>query len=88
MQVINMHDAKTRLSQLVEQALRGDEILIARRGVAVVQLVPVASEMTGDLRPIGLGSIDGAPASPSDPQAYSIAEEFSGEDNPTDPLNW
>jgi prevent-host-death family protein len=36
-----MHEAKTELSRLVERALRGEEIIIARAGVPVVRLVPV-----------------------------------------------
>jgi prevent-host-death family protein len=37
--VVNMHEAKTTLSQLVEQAERGEEILIARAGTPVARLV-------------------------------------------------
>ena len=37
-----MHEAKTRLSQLVERAEAGEEIVIARNGTPVVRLVPVA----------------------------------------------
>jgi prevent-host-death family protein len=37
-----MHDAKTDLSRLVERALAGEDIVIARAGVPVVRLVPVA----------------------------------------------
>ncbi|QNM97812.1 type II toxin-antitoxin system Phd/YefM family antitoxin [Chitinimonas koreensis] len=37
----NMHDAKSQLSNLVERALAGEEVLIARNGRAVVRLVPV-----------------------------------------------
>jgi prevent-host-death family protein len=37
----NMLDAKTKLSQLVEAAERGEEVLIARNGVAVAKIVPV-----------------------------------------------
>lgn len=36
-----MHDAKTHLSQLVEQALHGDEVVITRRGKPAVRLEPV-----------------------------------------------
>ena len=36
-----MHEAKTQLSKLVERALAGEEITIARRGKAVVRLAPV-----------------------------------------------
>ena len=38
-----MHEAKTTLSQLVERAESGEEIVIARRGVPVARLVPVAA---------------------------------------------
>jgi prevent-host-death family protein len=36
----NMHEAKTQLSQLVERALNGDEVIIARHGKPVVRLIP------------------------------------------------
>jgi prevent-host-death family protein len=39
---INMHEAKTDLSKLVERALAGEDVVIARAGVPVVRLVPVA----------------------------------------------
>lgn len=38
-----MHEAKTTLSQLVERAEAGEEIVIARRGTPVARLVPVAA---------------------------------------------
>jgi prevent-host-death family protein len=36
-----MHEAKTKLSQLVERAESGEDIIIARNGKPVVRLVPV-----------------------------------------------
>jgi prevent-host-death family protein len=39
---VNMHEAKTELSKLVERALAGEDVVIARAGVPVVRLVPVA----------------------------------------------
>ncbi len=39
--VVNMHEAKSQLSYLVEQAEAGEEIVIARAGKPVVRLVPV-----------------------------------------------
>jgi prevent-host-death family protein len=36
-----MHEAKTNLSQLVERAEAGEEIVIARNGKPVARLVPV-----------------------------------------------
>ncbi len=37
---IGMHAAKTHLSQLVERALEGEEIVLTRRGKPAVRLVP------------------------------------------------
>jgi prevent-host-death family protein len=42
MEQVGMHEAKTRLSQLVERAAAGEEIVIARNGTPIVRLVPVA----------------------------------------------
>ena len=43
MATINMHQAKSSLSELVSRAEAGEEILIARRNKPVVRLVPVKS---------------------------------------------
>ena len=41
MEVVNMHEAKTTLSKLVEKALAGESVYISKRGNMVVQLTPV-----------------------------------------------
>ncbi len=38
----NIHEAKSQLSKLLEQVERGDDVVIARAGVPVVRLIPVA----------------------------------------------
>ena len=38
---VNIHEAKTRLSQLIEQVEAGGEVVIARAGSPVVRLVAV-----------------------------------------------
>jgi prevent-host-death family protein len=38
-----MHEAKTKLSQLVERVEAGEDIVIARNGKPVARLVPVAT---------------------------------------------
>jgi prevent-host-death family protein len=43
-EIVNMHEAKTSLSRLVERALAGEEIVIARNGEPLVKLVPVPKE--------------------------------------------
>jgi prevent-host-death family protein len=44
MATINMHDAKTQLSDLVARAEAGEEIVIARRNKPAVKLVRVGEE--------------------------------------------
>jgi len=44
MAIINMHDAKSQLSDLVARAEAGEEIVIARRNKPVVRLVKVEAE--------------------------------------------
>jgi prevent-host-death family protein len=41
MKQISIHAAKTNLSRLIARACAGEEIVIARRDVPVVRLVPV-----------------------------------------------
>lgn len=40
---VNIHEAKTHLSRLLEQALAGDEVIIKKAGKPLVRLTPVAS---------------------------------------------
>lgn len=39
---VNIHAAKTHLSQLIEEVLLGEEVIIAKNGEPVARLVPVA----------------------------------------------
>jgi len=41
MQTVNIHEAKTHLSRLLEQVAGGDEIIIAKAGKAIARLVPL-----------------------------------------------
>lgn len=50
-----MHDAKTRLSELVAAAEGGEEVVIARDGAPAVRLVAVAVEHP----PVRLGVLAG-----------------------------
>lgn len=47
---VNVQEAKTRLSQILAQAENGEDIVIARDGMPIVRLVPVASPPP---RPVG-----------------------------------
>ena len=43
MTVVNVQDAKTRLSDLLARVERGEEVIIARAGAPVARLVPVGA---------------------------------------------
>ena len=59
---VNLHDAKTNLSRYVEQALDGDDVVIARAGKPLVKLVPVDStpreRQLGFMRSQGIATAD------------------------------
>jgi prevent-host-death family protein len=41
MQTINIHEAKTQFSKLIEAVIQGEEIVIARAGKPAAKLVPI-----------------------------------------------
>jgi prevent-host-death family protein len=53
--IVNVHEAKTHLSRLLEQVEHGEDIVIARSGTPVARLVRFAS----DPRPALLGIYQG-----------------------------
>ncbi len=72
MSTVNIHEAKTHLSRLVEDAAAGDEIVIAKAGRPVARLVPLARE--GRTRRVGL--LKGKLAVPNDFDAPLSADEL------------
>lgn len=40
MKISNIHEAKSQLSKLIESALAGEEIIIAKAGKPLVKLIP------------------------------------------------
>ena len=44
MTITNIHQTKTQLSRLIEQVLKGEEIVIAKAGKPVAKLVPYQEE--------------------------------------------
>jgi len=59
---INIHEAKTHLSRLVEQAAKGHEFVIAKAGKPMVRVVPVEAPPTerrlGTLKGKGIVTAD------------------------------
>jgi prevent-host-death family protein len=52
MKLVNMHEAKTHLSKLVEEVLAGETVVVAKAGKPMVQLTKVGA--AGAARPLGL----------------------------------
>jgi prevent-host-death family protein len=50
---VNIHEAKTHLSRLLQRVAAGEEVTIARSGVPVARLVAVAPEKK-KIRPLGM----------------------------------
>lgn len=42
--LVNIHEAKTHFSKFINQALQGEEIIIAKGGKPLIRLVPYAKE--------------------------------------------
>lgn len=78
-QQINIHEAKTQLSRLIELTQAGQEFIIARAGKPVARLVPITR--VGNLRPRRLGLLDGEIQVPSDfnaPLPDALLDAFEG----------
>ena len=43
--IVNVHEAKTHFSKLLEQAHQGQEIIVAKAGRPYARLVPLANNM-------------------------------------------
>lgn len=50
---VNIHEAKTHLSRLLQRVANGEEVTIARAGVPVARLVPVEPAKK-KIRPLGM----------------------------------
>ena len=50
--MLNIDQAKTHLSRLIEEVMEGGTVVVAKAGKPMVQLVPVAA--AGGARPLGL----------------------------------
>jgi len=44
--IVNIYEAKTKFSQLIDQAVKGKEIIIARNGRPIARLVPYQHRQT------------------------------------------
>lgn len=64
MRTVNIHEAKTHLSRLVEKAAEGEPFIIAKAGKPLVKVVPLGAPEPGQVR--RLGFMDGEIEVPED----------------------
>jgi prevent-host-death family protein len=79
MQTVNLHEAKTQFSRLVDQAAAGEEIIIAKAGKPLAKLVPLMS--TRDQPKRRLGALAGVATVPADfdaPLPDDVIDTFEG----------
>ncbi|BDI07836.1 type II toxin-antitoxin system Phd/YefM family antitoxin [Sphaerotilus microaerophilus] len=53
METVNIHEAKTHLSRLVERAAQGEPFVIAKAGKALVKVMALATPEAGHMRRTG-----------------------------------
>lgn len=74
---VNIHEAKTHLSRLLQRVAEGEEVVIARAGQPVARLVRIQPEQT--TRPLGMyeGSVV-VPDDFNDPLPPELLAQFLG----------
>ena len=53
MKTVNIHEAKTQLSKLIEEASKGEAFIIAKAGKPVVKVIAVSAPTGAQLRRLG-----------------------------------
>jgi len=53
MTTVNIHEAKTHLSRLIERAIAGESFVIAKAGKPVVKVVRVDAPVAGQMQRVG-----------------------------------
>lgn len=53
MHIVNIHEAKTHLSRLIEQAVKGEPFVIAKAGKPLVKVMPLNAPETGQAKRLG-----------------------------------
>lgn len=72
MHIVNIHEAKTHLSRLIEQAAKGEPFVIAKAGKPLVKVMPLNAPEPGQAK--RLGFMAGQIAVPDDFDRMGSAE--------------
>lgn len=66
MRIVNIHEAKTHLSRLIDSARRGESFVIAKAGKPMVRVTPVFGPVAGGKATSRLGFLAGEIRVPDD----------------------
>ena len=72
---VNIHEAKTHLSRLMNRALAGEEIIIAKSGTPLLKLVPLHNTKKARVPGLSRGEIQVADDF-ADPLPSDVTGEF------------
>lgn len=75
---VNVHQAKTRLSELLVAAEAGEEVVIARNGTPIVRLVPVTASASRRIPGFADGELWTSDDFDETPDAFVRALEHDG----------
>lgn len=53
MDTVNIHEAKTHLSRLLERVARGDSVVIAKAGKPIAKIVPLTADEAKPVQRLG-----------------------------------
>lgn len=81
METLNVHEAKTQFSRVLDRVEQGETVLLSRRNKVIAEIRPVAPEPPKGKRPIGLmkGQFT-VPDSFFDPLPDDLLRKMLGED--------
>lgn len=78
METVNIYEAKTRLSQLVDQAAMGEDVVVSRNGKPVARITQLVSPRP----PVRFGLLKGKLEVPADfdaPLPAAVLASFQGD---------
>jgi prevent-host-death family protein len=83
MRTVNMHEAKTHLSRLVDRAAKGEPFIIAKAGKPLVKVVPLDAPPEREIKRLGFMPGLNVPDDFDTMCQDEIEKMFYGEDDET-----
>lgn len=80
MRTVNIHEAKTHLSRLIDKAAKGESFIIAKSGKPMVKVVAIDAPAAGETRRVGFMAGQFSVPDDFDRMAGEEIEKLFGED--------